>query len=318
MLNSGPGFVIYARREHCTQMPTAAQSFGRCWCFFCLPFACISWHMIFLGRKTTTKKTQIMRVLESKCCICRDEYFPAELVPEVIFIQLTKQNKLLLGLSDLPSQSTCLLLPQLSLQEVGSMSPFPDISHTKWEITSQGSQPQGWHPPPSMPSSTAGQSQSARSQNETCFQKIKWVLLNAIQMGFKIFQGLSQGTAPPHFQNKVRLRKSLVLQKQGKQTSEWRTHPWNKSSLRVIQLSPSTTACYFDRQIPWKRGGTEPPPIPPLPSQGGFTFQNITKPKKCRAAGSCHSCPSSSCYYCKVSGESQKRQKISSQWPVTL
>lgn len=174
--------------------------------------------MIFLGRKTTTKKTYIVRVLESTCCICRDEYFPAELVPEVIFIQLTKQNKLLLGLNDLPSQSTWLLLPQLSSQEVGSMSPFPEISHAEREITPQGSQPQGWHPSPStLPGTTAGQLQSSTSQNKTCFQKTNWVLLNVmIQMGFQILPSLSQGTAPPHLQNKVRLRKSLVLQKQGK------------------------------------------------------------------------------------------------------
>lgn len=75
-----------------------------------------------------TRKLQCLlkpdRETESKCCICKDEHFPAELIPEAILIQLRGWNKLLLGQRNLLSQSIWTLFLQVLVQEAGNMSSF--------------------------------------------------------------------------------------------------------------------------------------------------------------------------------------------------
>jgi len=70
----------------------------------------------------------------------------------------------------------------------------------------------------------------------------KWVLLDALQFRFQIPKDLSQGIAPPHFQNKIKLRRITLPTETGKtnKKSAGRTHFLNKSTLRVVQLAPVT------------------------------------------------------------------------------
>lgn len=143
MLNPGTGFSIYTRTKHCTQMSTPVQSLGLHWHSFHLPLAYVSWQIIFLTRIKKKKKFAETRKLECllkadsesirECYICKDEHLPAELTPEAIFIQLTKWNKLLLGLRNSLSQSIWTLLPQLSLQEeAGNVN---SLSWNQWDQT---------------------------------------------------------------------------------------------------------------------------------------------------------------------------------------
>lgn len=131
-LNPEPGFSTFTRTKHGTQMSTPVPYLGCAHVPFTFPLPMFPGKLYSLPKKSSQLKpenwnvcwNQIVRQSESKCCICKDEHFPAELIPEAIFIQLTGWNKLLLGQRNLLSQSIWTLFPQLSVQEAGNVSSF--------------------------------------------------------------------------------------------------------------------------------------------------------------------------------------------------
>lgn len=91
-------------------------------------------------------------------------------------------------------------------QEIASPGSKPDMSAT---VTIQITQQQNW---------TDIVNQIMEPKLPERKKETKWVLWDEIQIS--VLKDLSQGTAPPHFQNKMKLRKITIPTETGKANKE--------------------------------------------------------------------------------------------------